>query len=329
MSIVPDQLFQFGGAPVTSGGSNYYGWWKSDTYFVDYDNGGTNSIGKNDIDAPAKHLAVAIADAGKWDVIYVRPRDPDTSGGDSNYITPASATNWNVPHTSYGLAIIGTGIGLGRHGQAYNTYLRGHASVTTGSVLHLEAPFATIENLAFHRGGGTSTGIVLIKPDATATASSFSASVNNCLFRFGNGSSVANSALVIEDSWYSSVYNSTFYRNRRGIGLNANNSTIRATTIKGCVFEGAAGDIDNHISSNSSATYITIVDNVFMQAIPTKGSNDYYIDFGAGTTCSGIISNNVFGTTTTTATSLVRANGLSFAKNYIAAAHAIAGTGAS
>lgn len=321
MTTAPDQLFQFGGVPVGSG-VNYYGWWNQGTYFVDYDNGTATQTG-DEIGNPAKNLATVISAADKWDTIYIRPRDPSVTGGDSNYITPASATNWTIPAAKFGMSLVGTGLGRDGHGMAYQTYLRGHASVTTGSVLEIRPPFCVIENLAFHRGGGATTGMVAFAQSA-GVYSGFSGSANNCLFRFHNGTTVDNAALVIKDSWYVQVYNCIFYRNVVGVGIYALNSSARSVAIRNCVFEGKAADVNNHILSNGTADYITIADNIFQDAIPTKGSNDYYIYISGGAS-TGIVANNVFGTTTATASTLCTLNGLTFAKNYVSGVSAIIG----
>ena len=317
MTTVPDMLRHMGGAPV--GMQGFGSFWGNDVYFIDYDSG-TAGTGGLEIERPQKDLATALTAGGPWDTYYIRPRAPNVSGGDSNYITPASATNWSVANTAYGTSIIGTGLGMNGHGMAYQTYMRGHASVTTGSVLDIVAPFCSVENLSFHRGGGTTTGIVRLG-GTVGTDSAFGSSVVNCLFRFGNGTDWFNGALQITDTWYTMVYDNVFYRCATGIALYANGTSIRSPAIVGNTFEGLAGDITAHIYSNGTMTYVKIVDNHFIDAIPTDGVADYIHVAGGAST--GLVANNTFGTTTITASTICTLNGLTFAKNFVSAASAM------
>ena len=148
MSTSPDRLFHMGGAPVS--GNPYLGMWGESTYFVDYDNGTTGGSGKTPASA-SKHLETAISNADANDVIYVRPRTPATTSWDPNYIIPSSTSNWTIPYTKHGLAIIGTGYGRGQGSQFY-TYLRGTGTATATPALDINAPWTLIENLSFHDG---------------------------------------------------------------------------------------------------------------------------------------------------------------------------------
>jgi len=93
MSTAPDGLFQYGGVPV--GGGRYEGMWGGKVYFVDYDSGNDAHDGR----APNrafKYLDTALSAATAWDVIYVRPRTPDTTGGDPQSMLPSSSTNFSI-----------------------------------------------------------------------------------------------------------------------------------------------------------------------------------------------------------------------------------------
>lgn len=318
MTTFGDRLYQLGGTPV-GGSGGFQGWWKDDTYFVDYDNGSKNNGGKKPDDA-CKYLQDAIDLSGEFDTVYIRPRDPDITGGDSNYHLPESTTNYSISSAKEGMSLIGTGLGVDGHGMAYQTYIRGQAtSPTTGNVLTIGAPFCSIENLAFHRGSVTGGNQVNFTPGISA----FAGSVNNCLFRFNDGADAESGALNVHDAWYTMIYNNVFYRNAMGITLEADTSSVRCVTIKGNIFQGAAGDVYNHVASSGNVQYVTIVDNYFIESLPTKGTRDYYIDMGVSTACTGIIANNVFGTTETVGATLCHLNGLTFAKNFVSSTNAI------
>ena len=233
MTTFGDQVFHLGGIPANSGASRFHGWWSGKAYFVDYDNG-VNRDGLSPGGA-FNHLATAISAASAGDVIYIRPRNAAT-GTDPVTITPASATNWSIPRAKYNLSLIGAGPVIGTQGQVRATTLAGHASVTGAalgdSVLTVYAPYTSIENLAFSRGGSTRAHVELYG-DGTQTLNAFGSSVNNCLFRMNTSATFG--AVHIVDCWECGVYNSYFDRNVQNVVVYG--STQR-TEVVGCTFRG-------------------------------------------------------------------------------------------
>ena len=148
---------QFGGVPV--GGGRYEGMWGGTVYFVDYDNGGSGTVGYKPSDA-GKYLDDAISAATTNATIYIRPRSPELGtqgagpywGGDPGDITPKTAsTNWTIAYTKYGLSLIGTGTGVGTSA-ASRTCLQGDATITSTPVFTVNAPYTTFENLGIKLG---------------------------------------------------------------------------------------------------------------------------------------------------------------------------------
>lgn len=321
MTTVPDLLRHLGGAPVMGGANPYYGFWGNDIYFVDYDNG-TAGTGGKEIERPQKNLETVLAVAGEWDTIYIRPRDPNTSGGDSNYITPISTTNWTIASTQHGLSLIGTGVGDGAYeANNYQTYLRGSTNAAD-HVIDISAPFVTLENLAFHRGSADGTaGYNQVAFGGTA----FSGTVSRCLFRFHNGTGDRQGALDFDSCWYNECLNSVFYRCVQSITLSATTTHTRCIKIIGNLFvgDGTAGNVNNFINAEAptKTEYITIADNIFNHPRPTGGDADYYIYLQTGST--GTIVNNTFGTTDVTAATLCNLGSVTFAKNYVSSTNAI------
>lgn len=304
MSKFNDQVFQFGGVPV--GGGRYEGMWGGKTYFVDYDNGTEGSQGLRPKNAQ-KHLQTVIDGASAWDTIYIRPRTPDTAGGDPNAIIPASTTNWSITYGKHGLSLIGTGLGVGMR-QANMTRLQAAATVQATSTLTCYAPFVNFENLTFRRGGGTLAGLRIEGQTSGGSGYAFNTTVNNCGF-WKIGATATGAALYYESAWHCLTANSWFEECAKGIGIGVGGSNTTGVNVVGCVFNGIDTTIDADIFSTAGGTISEVfIDRcMFAHDIPAlSGSYNKYIDFA---TASGLISNCGFGTETETiATNMDRSN---------------------
>jgi hypothetical protein len=275
--------------------------WGSKVWFVDYDHGTTGGSGTKPDDA-CINLQTIIDKAGVWDTIYIRPRDPDTTGGDPQSILPASTANWDVPYTLTGLSLIGTG-GIGSKASNNATRLKGSATVVATPVLYAKAPYMTFENLAFQRGGSTGCGLKL---GTGSTPYAFSSTVNGCTF-WKIGSTATGGALNL-NSWHNNILNTHFEECYTGIYLDAAQSDPVGTVIRGCVFGEAAASVSCDIYC-SNQTLSTVIDScLFAHAQPSAGAPNLYIDFVGAST--GVISNSGFATATGTIATAMTNNGV-------------------
>jgi len=294
-----------GGVPIIGSGggpTRFYGWWTGNAYFVDNTNGSNSNSGLE----PGKaklDLASAITAASAGDVIYIRPKAIVSAATDPTYITPATAANWTIPYAKYNLSVIGAGPQLGP-GQIHMTYLRGHASVTTGTygsaTLTVNAPYTSIENLAFHRGGNTRALVEFHGDGLTTTAlNAFGSSVNNCEFRYGNASMTAG--LYVVDSWYCGAYNCHFQRNNPvAIRFYGSVSTAVGNYVVGNIFDGVVADMSCYVNIAGLPDYSYIRDNFFNSAVPTAGLAKYI--YNEAHVNTGLIANNYFGADLSTVT---------------------------
>ena len=309
MTTAPDMLRQFGGAPV--GANGFQGWWGDDVWFADFDSGTTGSAGTRPDDA-FKYLDDAIAAAGPNDTIYVRPRAPEVGGDAIHYssdpgdITPKTAsTNWTIPWTSYGLSLIGTGIGRGHTG-AQRTCLQGDSTITTTAVLTLNAPFCTIENLGFKNGAST-TSLIYTK---WANDSSTQAGMNtfyNCWFR-NTAASDSFKGIRMDSGNYDSIIRCNFSSMDFGIYLESNNSEISSLVVRDCDFLGLTTEINCNIYSTGGAKRVLITGCNMNHAIPAGGSPNLYVSFGA--TSTGTFSDSYMGAAVTTIGTNTTLNGI-------------------
>lgn len=298
-----------------SGGVDFASNWRK-TWYVDNNNGSDYNNGRSTF-KPFKNLAQALSRAGAGDVIYLRPKSPALGaagagpyyGGDSDYHIPATAANWVIPYTKYGLSLIGCGVGVG-HAAHYQTYLRGHGSVTAAPTLDVKAPFVALENLAFHAGAST-VGQVRTKFNDDSAFQSFSCSFYNLLFRLAG----AAGGLVIDDAWMTTVIGCKFLSCLKGIVGAVNNSmTNKRLTIEGCQFHGLASEVDCDIYHVGAAINIILHKLLFNHALPSGGSLNKYVIFTAAST--GLFSKSNLGATATAVATNTTLNGVGYSEVY-------------
>lgn len=295
MSTFPDGLYQFGGQPV--GGGRYEGMWGNKVWFVDYD--GYDGEGDKP-SAAAKNLQTIIDKAAEWDTIYIRPRDPDSAGGDPQAILPASTTNWSIPYTKHGLSLIGTGLGVGMR-QANMTRLQASTTVQATATMVCYAPYVNFENLTFRRGSGTLAGLKIEGQTSGGSGYAFNTTVNNCGF-WKIGATATAAALYYESAWHCLTHNSWFEECAKGIGIGVSGSSAVGVNIIGCTFNGVDTTIDADIFSTAGGTISEVlVDRcLFAHDIPALASGQIYTQYIDFATASGLISNCCFGTETET-----------------------------
>lgn len=316
MSTVPDLLRHLGGVPV--GGSGFQGWWGDDIYFADFDHGTVGGGAKSPEEA-CKYLDTAIALAGPNDTIYVRPRAPEVGGDDIHYssdpgdITPESTTvNWTIPWTSYGLSLIGTGIGVGHTG-AQRTNLQGASSATaTNPVLTLNAPFCNIENIGLKNGNSTASLIYTKWANDSSTQAGMN-SFYNVWFR-NTKNPATFKGLHMDSGNYDSVIKCNFSSMDFGIYLESNNSETSSLVIRDCDFLALPAEVDCDIFSTGGAKRVLITRCNFNHIIPSGGTN-LYISFGAAST--GLFSDSYMGAAATTIGTNTTLNSITFSHIWV------------
>ena len=278
------------------GGGRYEGMWGNKARFVDYDYGSDGESGGLRPDSAFKYLQDAIDASSPWDVIYIRPRDPNTSGGDPQHMLPESTTNWSIASTLHGLSLIGTGVGTVPRTRANQTRLQGASGATTAGLL-VHAPYVNLENITFRRGS-TTTGALFINGQGTGTTGgyAFNVTVNNCGFWKVAKAGVAG--CVIDSAWHCMIANSFFEECAVGVLYQVAGSNVVGVNVVNSWFNGIDTTIDADIAATggSTVTEVFISGCNFAHDLPALGSgNTYnkYIDFA---TASGLIVNCGFGT---------------------------------
>lgn len=286
----------------------FHGMWGNRVWFVDYDNGTVGGSGDRPDDA-CKNLQTIIDKAGEWDTIYIRPRDPDSAGGDPQAIIPASTTNWSIAYTKHGLSLIGTGIGIGMR-QTNMTRLQASATTSTTSTMTCYAPYVNFENLTFRRGGTTGAGLLIEGQTSGGSGYAFNTIVNNCGF-WKIGATATKGAVYYESAWHCLTANSHFEECAKGVGIGVSGSNVVGINVIGCTFNGIDTTIDTDIyaTGGSTITEVLIDKCLFAHDIPALASGNLYNKYIDFATASGLIANSAFGTETETiATNMDRSN---------------------
>ena len=297
MTTAPDGLFQYGGAPV--GGNPYFGMWGESVWFVDYDSGNKDGPGDKPSNA-LKYVGDAISKAAANDVIYVRPRTPNSLNYDPNYILPEGTTNDVIPYAKHGLAIIGTGYGRGQGSQFY-TYWRGTGTATATATLIIRAPWTLIENISFHDGASTSSQCILLDGQAANSGYVCGNTISNSMFRFSG-----NTALSIDSCMWATVLDNTFHKGA-GITISSNEQVPDGIEVGRNRFVAlTAGSVDCGMYV-LAADAINVHDNIFAHDKPTAGTAKYIYFHTAST---GVVANNFFGTATLVTATLMTLNGV-------------------
>jgi hypothetical protein len=280
----------------------FHGMWGNRVWFVDYDNGQTGNSGDRPDDAQ-KHLQTIIDKAGEWDTIYIRPRDPDTAGGDPQAIIPASTTNWSIASTKHGLSLIGTGIGAGLP-MTNMTRLQAASGASATAALICYAPYVNFENLTFRRGGSTIAGLKIEGQTSGGSGYAFCTTVNNCGF-WKIGATATNAALYYESAWHCLTKDSWFEECAKGIGVGVSGSSVVGIYVNGCTFKGidTTVDADIYATGGSTVTEVMIDRCLFAHDIPALASGNLYNKYLYFGTASGLFSNSIIGSETNTITS--------------------------
>ena len=288
----------------------YSAWTK--TYYVDNDDGADGDTGESENDAYL-NVQTAINAAGAWGKVYIKPKKvPELGaegagpylGGANSYILPATAANFYIPYTFYGMHLIGCGHGRGQASQ-WQTYLRGHGSVTTEPTLDVKAPQVTVENLAFHAGAST-VGQVRSKFYDSTAWQSYGCTFYKNLFRLAGGAG----ALILDAAWSDHVEKCTFLSCQIGIYIGSSNSVPKRIYIGDSIFQGLTSEIECDIYGPGGVINILMEDLRMNHALPNTGSIKKFIAFAAAST--GQFMNSTIGATATTAGTNTTLNGVGY-----------------
>lgn len=303
MSNFPDMLYHMNGVPVTN--TNWFaGWWGRDIYFVDYDNGSDGNTGKS-IDQPLKYLDTALSAVSADDTIYVRPRD--FSAEDPQAQSPLLAVNYTIATADHGVAIIGTGKGLG-HAAAHQTFLTGYSALTT-AIIRVNAPGCVIENIRSQPGTSTK-GIIFTRNDGTYDGGNLT--VVNCDFHDGSAS---GGAIYCDSTWQMSIVGNRFVNCDIGVYIDAIYSAPQIFQVWNNTFVAIDSEVSADVYASGAVKRFLSYNNYHASGLPTTGHARYY-KFGAAST--GMIANCFFGEydTTPTDAELFTLNGVKQAGNY-------------
>jgi len=278
MTTFGDQVFEFGGAPV-SGGRFSSPW--ATHYFVDATDGAAGNGGKRPDDAMSTiQAAVSLASAG--DVIYIRPQTYKLGTGFNRYTEDVTLTlggtgGSGVVATNANISIIGV------TPQGRPTDFLGVRWKATTTGLQVDAPGLHLEGIGFFTE--TATHAVNLRCNgATRTQEGTTGfSMYNCAVK-GDGPVYANGGneIVISNCRFQAKHDGTV----GGINLVGSTNAVARPVIENCDFIGGNANVMATAPIiGASPWYTAILKNLWFDKIPTSGQ---FVTI-SGTSCVGVI----------------------------------------
>jgi hypothetical protein len=217
------------------GGEDFAGWFGTDVFYVDGDDGNDDNDGS--MSHPFKTIQNGINSASSQDTIYIRVKAPDADASEpGTYVEDLS-----IPYGKHGLKLIGASQNYGVWGGPKIK----NASAT--DLLDIKASNVHIANLQFNctRNSGT-LGIHLDGNSGyTTAAGSVGTVIQNCMFK---NSSASYGAINITGGYGSVIRDCSFYNAVRGVWISSGTLPCNNHRIINCDFlsnNGAA--IAEHI----------------------------------------------------------------------------------
>ena len=262
--------------PFVGGCSDFAGWFGTNVWYVDGDNGSdSQSIG--DMDSPFATIQKAIDSASAGDTIYVRALGYGSDASDPDQY----AEDLEIPYALNDLKIIGVN-SSGTKLPYAGPKIKNSTATTLLSVL---APGVHLENLQFNCTRSSGTYGIWCQADTsgyTTKAGSVGFTMVNCFIKNG---SVTYYGLKIDGGYGSVISNCTFQGCLKGINLQGDPTPHSGHTIENCNFKAINNaTITVHIAVSAGSSHDWTITNCNFQKA-TK-----LITCGAGAGVSGVIS---------------------------------------
>ena len=267
------------------GGNDFAGWFDSNVYFVDGDNGSDDNNGS--METPVATIQAGIDLAGPQDTVYIRTLAPDADASEPG----TYEEDLTIPYANHGMKLIGVSPQFGSWGGPKIK------NATATALLTVNASNVHIANLQFNctRNSGT-YGIYLSGVTGYATlAGSVGAVIQNCMIK---NSSATYGGIHVYGGYGVVVRDCVFYNGVRGVWLASTALPSNQHRVINCDFttnNGAA--IANHVYIHGFVRDFVVRDSTF--GLSTNPIN--VVSDGA----TGIIANCYFnnGSTAMTAAS--------------------------
>jgi len=265
-------------------------------YYVDGTNGSDGNTGKGWSDAKVTiQAAIDLASAG--DTIFITAKlITDMTGDPTSY-----EENLTIGADTPNLSLIGISRGQTQGGLPQLK----DGTVTSDPILKVQAAGCLIANLGFNGAGNTGGGILL--DDDYSTKSAFGTTIAGCHFKNCKGSTatsaVTGGAIMWSgegNAWQVRIAGNRFYKNVADVVLKGTSNTQpQDVIIEDNIFSGPAASCDCNLflsGAGDGINGVIIRNNVFTAFPALGGTNDRFI---SATGCTGILTGNVFATSTT------------------------------
>jgi len=188
--------------PNLGGSQDFAGFFETNVYFVDGDNGSDSNEG-TEMESPKATIQAAITAASAQDTIYIRVKAPDADASEpGTYIEDLT-----IPYAKHGLKLIGCTNQLGSWGGPKIK------NASASALLTVNASNVHIENLQFNCTRNSGTYGILLNGNTgyTTAAGSVGTTITNCMIKnagttYGGINIVGGYGCVISDcNFYSAI----------------------------------------------------------------------------------------------------------------------------
>jgi hypothetical protein len=235
-------------------------------WFVDDKNGSDSNLGTTP-EGAFKTIAVAIAAANAWDVIYIMPKAWTSSPYSYPGLNTAYAESNTIAYAKAGLSMIGVAPADLR-GRPHGVVIRETASGTSAN-LAVYAPMCAFENLAFERGGTETGGQLAFRGGTAVTSEANAPTIYNCYFFYANGTTGPGNwggAIMADQIWGMTVSHCKFLGCRVGVAFQSGGATAGDIEISDCTFMSrntAASEIDADIIVYTQGAACVSIHDIF------------------------------------------------------------------
>ena len=245
-------------SPLIGGGSEYAGWYGTNAWFVDGDNG--NDLNPGTSTEPFATIQAGINAAGSQDTVFIRTLAPDAT----DLSEPGTyEEDLTIAVAKHGLKLVG--VGGTQNLQPFGGPKIKNATAT--ALLTINASNVLIKGLQFNctRNSGT-YGIYTDGSDLAASGGSVGLQVIDCYFK---NCSATYGGIYLEGGYCSLISRCTFHlgTNNLGVYIDSNATPSNGHTVEYCNFKSNNGAaVAKHLHIRGGAEDVTVHGCTFGEA---------------------------------------------------------------
>jgi len=218
--------------PLIGGDNVYAGWYGTNVWFVDGDNGNDSNPGTST--EPFATIQAGIDAAGSQDTVYIKAMAPDADASEPG----TYEEDLTIVYAKHGLRLIG----VGPSGSGIPFFGPKIKNATATALLTVNASGVHIEGLQFNctRNSGTYGVKLTGNSGYTTLAGSVGATITNCYFK---NCSATYAGIWTQGGYATTISRCTFHLGTNGFGVNLYDNILpnNGHTVEYCNFKSNNG----------------------------------------------------------------------------------------